>query len=169
MTSNDGKKQGIDDDGIDYFITALEHFVEEIPADERVGVFRTGGAQTEEVEFEMNEFIETHLDSRGAQFDSVFDPEYTNAQILFGCAETENLEWRLIYRASKGIIPFHSAYPGPLLTCLDRCSTRGWRYQQRCLHSHEPSKWPNDLLYSVERPPRQCVPVALCDGLKYKY
>lgn len=111
MASNDGKKQGVDDDGIDYFITALEHFIEEVPADERFGVFRTGGEQTEQVEEEMNEFIEERLDGRGAQFDSVFDPEYTNAQVLFGCAETENLEWRLIYRASKGEIILSSPFP----------------------------------------------------------
>lgn len=102
MTSNDGTKHGIDDDGIDYFVTALGHFIDDVPADERFGVFRTGGPPTEQVEEEMNEFIERHLDGRGAQFDSVFDPEYTNAQVLFGCAETEHLEWRLIYRASKG-------------------------------------------------------------------
>ncbi|KAJ5171848.1 hypothetical protein N7492_004441 [Penicillium capsulatum] len=112
IAPGDGVKTGKDPDGIYYFLSALEHFVNSRNDDERVGVFRTGGENTEEVENDMNEFNGDVLDGAGAMFDDVFGVDWTTEQRQsLGSNPTEcpddgdddALEWRMIYRASKAL------------------------------------------------------------------
>lgn len=105
MTSGDGEKTGKDTNGVPYVKYLIDYYVNKVKAEDRVGVFWTGGTMTEDDYDNIYEFIEseTRLNNHGKIFKDVFDNDFLKNEMGIDSSNQNNLYWRGIYRASKGL------------------------------------------------------------------
>lgn len=118
----------------------------------------------------MNEFVGTVLEGAGAMWDDVFDvawieeqPHVTDSvsaecvdedEIMDDVDEEDPLEWRMIYRASKGTSATSLAIFIFELSLTILHSSRSGLEWRESLYSHGAYKWPNHILAGVQGPSR---------------